>query len=302
MSRAVFIGLFAVAILASYMTLYEAFMQAPNETTWPMVSPGSQNESQRNPAAINKASFNTQELEPHPQSSADTQPLTELRDRLEQQEQRLSFLRRAQAERIQQINIINPYLMNQKSYDLEDLQDQIEQNKANQNVLHQITQENLIAQEQQNTLMRDELDLAISELVASVQNIQLQFDYSITSPEITTGIAKEQHFKDLRNTLALQVEQLNALRTQRASLSQSLSVQNQALASQIQQQRNDLQQEQMFLQEQIFFLRKEIRDLQVDQRQTNMSLIPLEQQIQQAEEDYQALTKQLNSLSPTSNH
>ena len=315
MSRTLFIVLFSVAILASYMTLYEAFYNSPqntstseatskattetqitqtepaaesnaipeSDTTWPVVA-------DRQPAALTTT--------PAIQESAPENPaLAEAREQLQQQAARLARLRQIQAERLQQTNIINPYLLNQKAYDLEDAEARLQQSRFSQTDLNQVSQQNLEMQVEQNQIVRDELDLNIRELAENIKNIQLQFDYNVSAPpEINTGIAKEQYFNDLRNALASQIEQINLLRAQRASLSTDFINQNQILQIQSQQQKNDLTQEQIFLQEQILSIRNDIRDIQDSNRQINMSLAPLEQQIEQAEKDYQTVSEKLNSL------
>lgn len=300
MSRTLFIILFTVAILASYMTVYEAINKTsdpsleaseseppntnpPLPTTWPVVT-------SRKPAALTATPATTEVL---PENSV----LIETRNQLQVYASRLARLRQIRAERLQQTNIIHPYLLNQRSYDLEDIQNQLDQNRASQIDLNQNVQQSLEAQYQQIQMTRDELNWSIQELAENIRNIQVQFDYNlVSSPEIITGIAREQYFNDLRSSLAAQVEQLNTLRAERANLNTNFAIQNQFLQAQTQNQKDDLLQEQIFLQEQILSIRNEIREIQDTNQQIQMSMIPLDQQIEQAEKDYQTVSEKLNSL------
>jgi hypothetical protein len=298
MSRSLFIVLFSVAILASYMTLYEAFnnseptraetsteteTRSEPEATWPQIT-------SRQPAALTITPA-TQEI------TSENPEIAEVREQLQQQARRLDQLRRIRAERLQQTRIINPYLLNQKTYNLEEIESRLEETRFSQTVLNQNIQQAIELQSQQNQIARDDLDYTIRELAENIKNIQLQFDYNISvPPEINTGIAKEQYFIELRNTLAAQIEQINALRAQRANLPADFTNRNQFLQMQTQILKSDLSQQQFLLQEQILEIRNDIRDIQESNRQMNMSLAPLEQQIEQAEKDYQSVSEKLNSL------
>lgn len=77
-----------------------------------------------------------------------------------------------------------------------------------------------------------------------------------------------------------QFEPISLLRAQRVNLSADFTIQNQILQTRNQQQKNELLQEQSLPQEQILSIRKDIRDIQESNRQLNMSLTPLEQQIE----------------------
>lgn len=297
MSRTFFVVIFTVAVVASYVTLHEAFYNTPDTPV-----DLTQTISNQQPAPITTTKpVETAEPPVTQPPTVENSVLIEARDRLLEQERRISDLRRLQTERIQQTQVVHPFLLNQKAYDIENLQSQVEQTRDNLNILSQTTQENLEIQRQENQMAKDELDDNIQKAAENIQNIQRQLDYyNMAPPELATGIERQQYLVDLRNALTAQTESLNNLHSQRAILPQTLAAQNRSWQNNVQQSRADLIEQQNTLQQQILNLRQEVYDLQISSQQTNMSLVPLEQQIQNAQKNYEILKNQVSALEGSS--
>ncbi len=293
-----FILLFVLA--ASLFAIYEAF-QVPEtvsaskvpqasrsaavppsqQTTWP-VTPEVVQPSQSIPQATT--------------ATTSTPAISEsIQQRIEDQAARLNALKAQQQQQLRQLNIVNPQLMSQHRNDIQNLSDLLSNQRLVEGDINQMAQNLLNEQSSNERFLRDQLDLNIQQLTEAIQQNQ-NFLYSPVPAGVVTGTERDTYFNDVKNTISGQIEQLQFLRQQRAELSSVVAGQNASVQAAAQEEKAALRDDQAAIQGQIFNLRDEIRSVQDSTNQIRMSLIPLSQQIDQAERDYQSLQNQARSL------
>ncbi len=148
-------------------------------------------------------------------------------------------------------------------------------------------------------LARDQVEPQISQLERDLTQTKQQI-YYWTNSGFTLTSYQQDLVNKLQTTLAIQQQQLDFLKTERINISSELLNQSQQLNRLNQEQIADLANEQSAIQREIFTLRSEILRLQTTYRQTKSSLIPLGQQLDQAQKLYDQQVEKLRSLEQNS--
>jgi predicted RNase H-like nuclease (RuvC/YqgF family) len=230
--------------------------------------------------------------------TAAPQPQTqELQQQLQRQAQKISQLKAQQQQQLQQMNVNNPWWLTQRQQDIENLIDQLADQRE---TMSQIARSLASAQNDQSLQLKaqqDQLDLAIQQTAEGIQQLQVQM-YSGLPLGIVTLTEQQDYYARLQNTLTAYNDQLDALRVQRIQLSAAAANQSAGQQASVQQQQQDLLDSQQDLQNQITAARNDVRSIQNSNQELRMSLVPLGQQIEQAEKDYQALQDQLKNSEP----
>ena len=297
-----FILLFVLG--ASLFAIYEAFRvpdeaplskaaqnstpRAEDETTWPIVA--------ENGPAQTTNSASTVRMNQNPEvAAAQNARIQNVQQRLEDQAARLATLRAQQQQQLRQLNIVNPQLMSQHRYDIQNLSDLLSNQRLAEGDINQMAQSLLNDQSSNERFLRDQLELNIQQLTEAIQQNQ-NLLYSPLPSGVVTGTERQNYLYDLQNTIGAQVDQLQFLRQQRVELSAVVADQNASVQVAAQNEKSALVDDQTAIQGQIFTLRDEIRSVQDSTNQIRMSLIPLNQQVDQAQRDYENLQNQARSI------
>jgi hypothetical protein len=157
----------------------------------------------------------------------------------------------------------------------------------------------LIEQTSQDRLARDQIDQTISDLETAIQQTKNAIGLGV-DPTYALTSAEQDRMANLQNQLLQQISQLNLLKDQRLNISAGTLIQTRTISNLSQAQKADLISTQNTLQDQISNLRAENSRLQLEFNQTRMSLMPLSQQIDQAERAYQDQVLKVQNLEQSS--
>ncbi len=221
-----------------------------------------------------------------------------IRNRLELQKERIAALKYQQMLSVQQLNVAYPNQINTYSSQIINLTDYIQQQRLIENELDQAA--NLALQDQNNfeRMNREQLDLNIQQIEQNLQ--QIRETLSQPAPrEVITLTEQQDRITNLQNLYAEQNQQVLNLKGQRTNLTVQTLNQGALISSALQTQRSELAENQSALQDEIFSLRNEIVRLQNFSNQTRSNIDPLNQQISQAESDYQNQLQQMQTLQNT---
>lgn len=142
---------------------------------------------------------------------------------------------------------------------------------------------------------RDQIDLGIMQTEQNLQQLQNLIAGPIPATAVTVT-EQQTRITNLQNLFQEQTEQLNLLKEQRANLSALSFQQNNQTRSTASEQTAEVADAQVTTQDQIFNLRDELLRLESANQQAQMSLMPLSQQINRAEQDYQNQLLKLQAL------
>lgn len=231
-------------------------------------------------------------------ASAEQLQLEEARQNLEQQRQNVEALKAQHSRQSQQYEVGYPAQIAAYNTQIQNFTDVLQTLKAAEDDVNQATAAALRAQSSAAQLARDQIEPEISRLENDIIQIKQQM-YVWTNTSFALTPEQRQLLGNLQNSLEYQQQQLDILKAERVNISAQILSQNRLIDSASQQQRSEIANEQAILQNEIFTLRAEIDRLQSFYAQTRMSLVPLNQQLEQAQKLYDDQLKRVRELEAT---
>jgi hypothetical protein len=221
------------------------------------------------------------------------------RQKLELQKQNLEALRVHQNAQLQQTTTVYPTQITSNNLQIENLIDSQRNQRMAESDVNTAAAAALIEQTSQDRLARDQIDQTISDLETAIQQTKNAIGLGV-DPTYALTSAEQDRMANLQNQLLQQISQLNLLKDQRLNISAGTLIQTRTISNLSQAQKADLISTQNTLQDQISNLRAENSRLQLEFNQTRMSLMPLSQQIDQAERAYQDQVLKVQNLEQSS--
>ena len=226
--------------------------------------------------------------------------LDEARQSLESQRQNLDVLKAQLAQQSQQYEVVYPAQIAAYNTQILNYTDVLQSLKSAENDVNQATAAALRAQSSAAQVARDQIEPQISQLENDIVQTKQQI-YVWTNNTFALTPEQRQLLTNLQNSLGYQQQQLDVLKAERVNISAQILSQNLLIDSASQQQKTEIANEQAILQNEIFTLRGEINRLQAFYSQTRMSLVPLNQQLEQAQKLYDDQQKRVRELEATLN-
>lgn len=224
--------------------------------------------------------------------------LDEARQNLEQQRQNVDALKAQVAQQSQQYEVGYPAQIAAYNTQIQNFTDVLQTLKAAEDDVNQATAAALRAQNSAAQVARDQIEPQITQLENDIVQTKQQM-YVWTNTSFVLTPEQRQLLTNLQNTLEFQQQQLDVLKAERVNISAQILNQNLLIDSASQQRKSEIANEQAILQNEIFTLRAEIDRLQTFYAQTRMSLVPLNQQLEQAQKLYDDQQKRLRELEAT---
>lgn len=215
--------------------------------------------------------------------------------KLELQKKTLDALKQRYQLQLQQITSDFPNQINTNSAQIQNLLESLQNQRLAESDVIQSASAILREQSSAERFSRDQVDLQIQNLEQDLARSAEQLRLGLNSTYAYTSEEQDRYTK-LQNLFAQQTEQLNLLREQRVNISAAAYLQTKNVTNASLSQKAGLVQTQSELQDQINNLREENIRLQTEYTQSRMSLMPLTQQIQQAEQAYQENENKVKSL------
>ena len=220
--------------------------------------------------------------------------LNEARQSLDYQKQQLDAVK-AQYGRQQQLQIGYPGQVAVYNTRIQGFGDILQSLKTAEEDVNQATTAALRAQSSAAQIARDQIEPQISQLENEIFQTKQQM-YVWTNTAFTLTPEQQILLVNLANSLQFQQQQLDFLKAERVNISAQILNQTRLIDSAFQNQKREITNEQTALQNEIFTLRSEIERLQKAYAQTRMSLIPLSQQLEQAQTLYDDQVKRVREL------
>lgn len=238
---------------------------------------------------------NNNEIGPSPQQ----QQLEQEKQNLEQQKSNLEALKNQQFQQSQQIGVLYPSQITGYNIQIQNLTDVLQNLKTAERDITQTASAILQEQNSAAQLARDQIDPGIASLEQNILQTQEQI-YVWTNNIFPLTPGQQLLLENLQTSLASQKQQLAVLRAQKLNISAEVLRQTRLINSASQQQKSELIESQTAIQDEIFSLRAEIERLHSAYAQVRMSYLPLNQQISQAQKNYDEQVKKVKALEETS--
>lgn len=224
--------------------------------------------------------------------------LEEARQNLDSQRQNLDTIKTQLAQQSRQYEVVYPAQIAAYNTQIQNFTDVLQTLKEAENNVNRATAAALRTQSNAAQVERDQIEPQISQLESDIIQTKQQI-YAWTNNTFTLTPEQRQLLTNLQNTLGYQQQQLDILKAERVNISAQILSQNLLIDSTAQQQRADIANEQALLQNEIFTLRGEIDRLRNFYSQTRMSLVPLNQQLEQAQKLYDDQQRRVRELEAT---
>lgn len=221
--------------------------------------------------------------------------LEQEKQNLEYQKQNLDALKSRHAQQTQQVGSSYPTQIYTNNIQIQNFTDILQNLKSAENDVNQAAAAVLREQNSAAQLARDQIEPAITKLEQNILQTQEQI-YVWTNNVFPLMTQQQSLLQGLQNQLAFQQQQLDLLNAQRLNISAEVLQQTRFINSATQQQKSEIVDSQIAVQDEIFSLRTEVNRLQTAYSQTRMSLVPLSQQIAQAQKVYDDQEKKVRAL------
>jgi chromosome segregation ATPase len=222
------------------------------------------------------------------------QRLTEERAKLQQQTQSVADLKQRQ----ESLRGTAGYstLVQSRDTEIQNLLDVLSNYRDSEDDVNRAAYEALQNQDSVARATREQLDLQIQQLEQNIRNTQSDLAYQQNFMGGVDVTQLQMQTDQLNGQLADQLTQLNILKEQRLSLSNTIVNNTSNIRSLAEQARNELRMSAANTQEQIFSLRSEIYRLQGAQYQSQAAQSTLKYQISRAQKDLEAQNTEVQSL------
>ncbi len=224
--------------------------------------------------------------------------LDEARQNLDAQRQNLDAVKAQLAQQSQQYEVVYPAQLAAYNTQIQNFTDVLQTLKSAEDDVNQATAAALRTQSSAAQVARDRVEPQISQLESDILQTKQQI-YVWTNNTFTLTPEQRQLLTNLQNSLEYQQQQLDILKAERVNISAQILSQNLLIDSASQQQKREIANEQAILQNEIFTLRGEIDRLKNYYSQTRMSLVPLNQQLEQAQKLYDDQQRRVRELEAT---
>lgn len=215
------------------------------------------------------------------------------RQKLELQRQTLESLKARRDQQLQQMTFLYPNQIGSNTIQIQNLTQSLQSQRVAESDIQASTTAAFREQSSAERYAIERINLDIEKLEASIR----QDTASLVSNPTQVGTIDEQtRLANLQILLAQQNEQLALLKEQRVNILANTYQQTKAINNISQGQKSDLISNQNSILNEISSLRDENLRLQNDVIQTRTSLIPLNQQINQAEQAYQESLRKVKTL------
>lgn len=242
--------------------------------------------------------FSCEDVVRDPAATTQQLQLDEARQNLELQKQNLDAVKAQLAQQSQIYEVVYPSQIAAYNTQILNFTDVLQTLKAAEDDVNQATAAALRAQNSAAQVARDQIEPQISQLENDILQTKQQM-YVWTNNTFTLTPEQRQLLTTLQNSLEYQQQQLDILKAGRVNISAQILSQNLLIDSASQQRKIEIANEQAILQNEIFTLRGEIDRLQTFYAQTRMSLVPLNQQLEQAQKLYDDQQKRVRELEAT---
>jgi len=217
------------------------------------------------------------------------------RAKLELQRQALDALRARRDSQLQQVTNVYPNQIGTNTLQIQNLLQDLQNQRLAASDVDSTANAQLREQTTAANFSRDQVDLNIQNLEQDIQNTRNALALGL-DPSYAQTADEQARYGNLQTQLAAQLTQLQALKEQRLSVSANLFQQTQNINAASQSQKQNLILTQNEIQNQISSLRDENNRLQNVSTEVRMSMMPLSQQINQAEQAYQQSLQRVKDL------
>lgn len=228
-------------------------------------------------------------------NSTPQQLLEEEKQKLELQKKSIEALKSQLTQQTQQLNLYYPSQVTSNNIQIQNLTDildnlRLAEKDVADSALAMFREQNAATQ-----IARDQIAPGIFSLQQSIQQTQQQI-YNWTNTIFPLTSEQSALLKILEDLLISQKQQLENLNEQKLNISEAELNQIQLINNISQMKKTELINNQVAVQEQILYLRAEIEQLESTQLQLKMSLNVLDQQLQQAQKDYNLQAEKIVAL------
>lgn len=213
---------------------------------------------------------------------------------LDFQRQNLEALKNQQTQQSQQTGTL-PLQISSYNNRIQNFLEILQSLKAAEDDVNRTAAAEMSLQNSFSQLARDQLEPRIRQLENDIIQTKQQIGVW-TNQTFNLNADQRQLLANLQNTLSFQQQQLDLLNAERVNLSSQILSNSMLLNSASLEQKRQIAEEQNSIQNEIFTLRGEIERLQNVYAQTRMSLVPLAQQIAQAQAAYDEQQKKVRAL------
>ncbi len=242
--------------------------------------------------------FSCEDVVRDPAATTQQLQLDEARQNLDSHKRNLDAVKAQLAQQSQQYELVYPAQIAAYNTQIQNFTDVLQTLKEAESNVNQATAAALRTQSSAAQAARDQIEPQITQLESDIFQTKQQI-YVWTNNTFTLTPEQRQLLTNLQNTLGYQQQQLDILKAERVNISAQILSQNLLIDSSAQQQKTDIANEQAILQNEIFTLRGEIDRLRNFYSQTRMSLVPLNQQLEQAQKLYDDQQRRVRELDAT---